>query len=57
MDKNKDKTGQIFVDLVKPLIKYLNDNQHPHATIFITTDSAQIFEGKMCYFDDKYIRD
>ena len=29
----------------RPLIKYLNDNYHPHVTAIVTTVSVEILEG------------
>jgi len=46
-----------FEALSKPLIKYLNDNHHPHATIIIDTTHAELVEGIMVTETDEYIKD
>ena len=30
-----------------PLIKYLNDNHHPHVTAIVEPTSVELLEGKM----------
>jgi len=40
MEKQKS-----FEDAVKPVIKWLNDNGHPHMTILITPTGAELVEG------------
>lgn len=30
-----------------PLIKYLNENHHPHVTVIVTSTSVELLEGKM----------
>lgn len=37
---------------VKLMIKYLAENHHPHTTVIITSDSAELLEGKMCVKKD-----
>lgn len=37
--------GKEFESLARPLIKFLNENLHPHAHIVITTTTAEISEG------------
>jgi len=32
----------------EPLIKYLNDNYHPHVTAIVTPTSVELLEGMMC---------
>lgn len=36
-----------FEKLAKPLNKWLQKNGHPHMTIIITFDSAELVEGKI----------
>ena len=36
-----------FTEAARPLIKYLNDNHHPHVTAIITSTSAELLEGMM----------
>ena len=34
-----------FEALARPMLKFLNDNFHPHVTVEITPTTAQLFEG------------
>ena len=34
-----------FNEVVKPLIKWLNDNVHPHHSVIVTPTSAELLEG------------
>lgn len=34
-----------FEELVKPLIKFLNDRGHPHMKIIVNTGGAELIEG------------
>ena len=36
-----------FTEIVKPLIKYMAENYHPHTTLIITSTNAELLEGKM----------
>jgi len=52
---NNSNTVDEFQELAKPLIQYLNDNYHPHATIIINCDSAEVLTGvkSFCiHYDD-----
>ena len=46
-----------FRALSEPLIKFLNDNWHPHTTIVITPTSAELLEGKVGYETHEFVRD
>lgn len=39
------KKREEFKELTEPLIKWMINNYHPHATIIITCDSAELLEG------------
>ena len=52
MEKQKE-----FKELTDKIIKFLNDNCHPHCKIIITTDSAELVEGIMCNFNDNFIKE
>lgn len=54
MEQVKIDTKKIvFEELSKLMIKYLAKNHHPHTTIIITNDSAELLEGKMCIRTDE----
>ena len=40
-----DTQQKEFEILARPLLRWLNDNCHPHVTIIITPTSAKLFEG------------
>ena len=46
-----------FIALARPLIKWLNDNYHPHACIHITTTHAEVLEGAIGYPTEEFLRD
>jgi len=46
-----------FELLAKPLIKFLNDNFHPHAKIIIDTNSAEILSGECIVYTTEFIKD
>lgn len=43
----RSEKGQEFEKLVRPLLKYLCENHHPHVSIIITPTSAELVEGRM----------
>lgn len=46
-----------FAKLVEPVMKYLCDEYHPHTTIIITGNSAEVLEGVECHRSDEFIND
>lgn len=46
-----------FEDAAKPMIKWLNDNCHPHVEVVVTTNSAELFEGVFLIKNDEFIKD
>jgi len=47
--KNKEKQFEEFKEVCKPLVKYLNENHHPHCTIIVTPTWAELVEWlKQC---------
>jgi hypothetical protein len=46
-----------FEELVKPLIRYINKNHHPHIKIIISTDNAEIVEGLKSFNTNEFILD
>ena len=46
-----------FEELVRPIMKYLCENYHPHVTIIITPTGAELLEGLKSIQTDDYIRD
>jgi len=54
IDEEEDRS---FEDLVKPLIKLLNDRGNPHSYILIDVTSAQILDSELSYNTEIYIKD
>lgn len=54
IEKTKPKT---FKDACNPLIKWLCENQHPHTTVILTSNKAELVEGLECYNTDEFIVD
>jgi len=46
-----------FEVLARPLIKFLNDEGHPHMSAVISTSHAEIVEGVCAFQTDEYILD
>lgn len=46
-----------FKEAAKPLIKWLNDNYHPHHIIIVEHDGAELLEGNMRIGCDDYLKD
>lgn len=46
-----------FEEAVKPLIKFLNDNYHPHTTVIVDCGKAQLVEGIMSMITEEFYRD
>ena len=46
-----------FQELCKPLIKWLNENYHPHVAITITPSSAELSEGLFSFPCTEYWKD
>lgn len=46
-----------FMTLAKPLIKFLNDNLHPHVLIVIDNGRAELLEGLFNFPCEEFIKD
>lgn len=46
-----------FKCLCDPLIKWLNDNFHPHVSVYITPTSAELSSGETAYTTEAFLRD
>jgi len=46
-----------FEYTMKPAIKWLNDNGHPHMTILITPTSAELVEGVQVIITKEFLKD
>ncbi len=55
MTKNEDLKALLVA--ATPLIKYLAENHHPHMSVIVTSDSAEMVEGVMTARTDEFIKD
>ncbi|MEQ9887622.1 hypothetical protein ABRP55_13835 [Pectobacterium zantedeschiae] len=46
-----------FALVIKPVIKYLAENHHPHTHIVVTSTNAELSEGFQCIETTEYLRD
>lgn len=53
----KNKLSDEFIEKAKPLIKYLNDNHHPHTSIVITPTSVRLLEDLQADYTHEFIND
>ncbi|STR08119.1 hypothetical protein [Klebsiella quasipneumoniae] len=55
-DVNKAR-GSSFEGVVKPVIKWLNENANPHTSVSIDATSAQLLTGEIGIHTEEYIKD
>ena len=46
-----------FEKVAKPLIEWLCNNMHPHATVIVTQTNAELVEGSMSIVTTEFVRD
>lgn len=46
-----------FEAVAKPLIKWINDNGHPHMSVIITPTSAELVEGSIGIHTTEFVKD
>ncbi|HDY7053646.1 TPA: hypothetical protein RRE93_000432 [Klebsiella pneumoniae] len=46
-----------FEDVVKPVIKWLNENANPHALVIIDVTNATLLIGEIGIRTEKYLKD
>ena len=46
-----------FEKVSKPLMKYLAENHHPHVTVIVVNNRAEIMEGSASVVTNEFIRD
>lgn len=46
-----------FKEAAKPLVKFLNDNFHPHVTIIVECGGAEILESSALVKIEEFIKD
>ncbi len=55
-DVDKDRSSS-FEDVVKPVIKWLNENANPHTSVSIDATSAQLLTGEIGIHTEEFIKD
>lgn len=55
-DVNKARSSS-FEDVVKPVIKWLNENANPHASVTVDCTSAQLLTGEIGIHTEEFIKD
>lgn len=46
-----------FIEIVKPVIKWMAENQHPHTKLIIDSKSAELLEGILISETIEFIKD
>jgi hypothetical protein len=55
--ETKEKQRAEFEELVRPIMKWMADNLHPHTKIIIEANSAELLEGDMAVQTNEYLID
>ena len=45
----KDDGAITFEDIIKPVMRWLDDNHHPHTSIYVDSRTAELLEGQKTY--------
>jgi hypothetical protein len=46
-----------FEEAVRPLMKYLAENHHPHTSVYVTSRETALSEFQLCLSTDEYLVD
>jgi hypothetical protein len=55
--KLDDKQNKEFNDVVRPVMKWISDNCHPHTHIVIDSINAELSEGVAAIHTEEYLHD
>lgn len=55
--KVTDQQREEFIAVAKPLIKWMNENCHPHTTTIVTCVNAELLEGVCAFHTEEFLRD
>ncbi|AXG70461.1 hypothetical protein KORDIASMS9_02701 [Kordia sp. SMS9] len=55
--KLNQKQLEEFKKAAEPLMEFINNNCHPHVTVIVGTDKAELLEGVTVHNTDKFIND
>lgn len=56
MNLSKEQVEQLK-EAAKPLVKFLNENCHPHVVVHVEPTGAEIFEGLAVVNIEEFIKD
>lgn len=54
---NDDIRRDSFIAAANPLIKWLNENVHPHHTVIVTPVGAELVEGSIAHKTMEFVKD
>jgi hypothetical protein len=46
-----------MLEAAKPLIKWMNENCHPHCSAYVDQNTIELMEGIASHHTDEYLRD
>ena len=46
-----------FEEAAKPLVKWINENCHPHVTVHVTSTRSELFEGVAAVNIEEFLKD
>jgi len=55
--KKQIERQQKFEEAVRPLMKYLAENHHPHTSVYVTSRETALSEFQLCLSTDEYLVD
>jgi hypothetical protein len=55
--QNLEDQQEKFEEAVRPLMKYLAENHHPHTSVYATSRTAELLEGQKCLSTNEYLID
>lgn len=50
------ETMKSFKEIVEPVMKWLNENCHPHTSIVIGSDIAELMEGQITHHTEQFLK-
>jgi len=56
-EKERMERRESFIKVVEPVIKWMNENIHPHSLIVIDNSRAELLEGSIVHSTDKFLVD
>lgn len=46
-----------FAEAAEPMMKWINEHGHPHATVIIDCTHAEFLSGEIVHATDKFVKD